>query len=155
MAFCAGDHIDPNVTTDCPCGNLGSAGNGCANSVNANGANLDVTGNPNPDTMVLVGTGMPTVVSCIYLQGDAIEDVVFGDGVRCAGGNLLRLRTKANVGGASSFPDSTDTITLSARGGVVPGSGARRYYQTYYRNAAPLFCTPATFNVTNGSIVDW
>ena len=68
---------------------------------------------------------------------------------------LLRLRTRANVGGASTFPDSTDTVTLSQRGGVTVGSGATRYYQTYYRNAAAAFCPPETFNVTNGQIVVW
>ncbi|MBK7876409.1 MAG: hypothetical protein IPJ77_11750 [Planctomycetes bacterium] len=153
--FCAGDNLDPNVTTDCPCANFGTAGNGCANSVNAAGANLAVSGMANPDSAVLLGTGMPATVSCIYLQGDALTDVVFGDGVRCAGGTLLRLRTKANVGGASSFPDSTDTVSLSVRGGVVPGSGTVRYYQTYYRNSAALFCPPATFNTTNGIVITW
>ena len=154
-AFCFGDGLDPNVTTPCPCGNTGGPGRGCANSVNPTGALLDATGSPIPDTMVLQGSGMPATVSCIYLQGTAIDDLTFGDGVRCAGGTLLRLRTRANVGGASAFPDSTDTITLSQRGGVVPGSGTTRYYQTYYRNSAPLFCPPETFNVTNGRVVVW
>ena len=75
--------------------------------------------------------------------------------MRCAGGTLLRLRTKVNVGGASSFPDSVETISLSVRGGVVPGSGVTRRYQTYYRNAAAAFCPPETFNVTNGLTIDW
>src|SRR5262249_2698995 len=107
------------------------------------------------DDVVLVGVGMPATASCIYLQGDDVADLPFGDGVRCVGGNLLRLRTRDNVGGASTFPDSTDTITLSQRGGVTPGSGQRRYYQTYYRNAAASFCPPETFNVTNGVLIDW
>ena len=104
---------------------------------------------------MLAGTLMPATVSCIYLQGDALTDVLFGDGVRCTGGTLLRLRTRVNVGGASAFPDSTDTVTLSQRGGVTPGSGARRYYQTYYRNSAAVFCPPETFNVTNGWRLTW
>ena len=153
--FCAGDGVDPDVTTACPCANVGASGNGCANSVNANGANLAASGSTNPDTMVLSGSGMPATVSCIYLQGDQRGDTTFGDGVRCADGALIRLRTRTNVGGASTFPDSTDTITLSARGGVTPGSGVVRYYQTYYRNAAALFCPPETFNVTNGWRLTW
>ena len=153
--FCAGGGVDPNVTTACPCGNFGSVGRGCANSTNAAGAQLVATGTSNPDTAILQGSGMPATVSCIYLQGDALDDVLFGDGVRCAGGSLLRLRTKTNVGGASSFPDSVETVTLSQRGGVTPGSGAVRYYQTYYRNAAAAFCPPETFNVTNGIRITW
>ncbi len=98
---------------------------------------------------------MPATATCIYLQGDALDDTTFGDGIRCAGGTLVRLRTRANVGGSSSFPDTTDTITLSQRGGVTPGSGARRYYQTYYRNAAAAFCPPGTVNITNGIVLDW
>jgi len=46
-------------------------------------------------------------------------------------------------------------VTLSARGGVVPGSGTLRYYSTYYRNASTSFCPPATFNVTNGWKILW
>ncbi len=154
-AFCAGDGLDAAVTTACPCANYGVSGNGCANSANPNGANLAATGTTAADDVVLLGSGMPATVSCIYLQGDALADTTFGDGVRCAGGSLLRLRTKTNVGGASSFPDSVETVTLSQRGGVVVGSGVRRYYQTYYRNAAAAFCPPETFNVTNGWTIDW
>ncbi|MBK7875900.1 MAG: hypothetical protein IPJ77_09125 [Planctomycetes bacterium] len=155
VSFCAGDGTLVDHTTSCPCGNNGTGGNGCANSANANGANLTTTGSTVSDNVVLQGSGMPLTVSCIYLQGTATDDIVFGDGVRCTGGTLLRLRTKANVAGASSFPDSVETITLSQRGGVTPGSGLVRYYQTYYRNTAALFCPPETFNVTNGRVITW
>ncbi|MBK7876850.1 MAG: hypothetical protein IPJ77_14085 [Planctomycetes bacterium] len=155
VRFCAGDGLDPVVTTDCPCANFGAPGRGCANSVEAQGAVLTASGLPDPDTAVLSASGMPLVSSCIYLQGDALVDATFGDGVRCAGGSLVRLRTRTNVGGASSFPDSGDTVSLSVRGGVVPGSGALRHYQTYYRNAAAVFCPPETFNVTSGFQIVW
>src|SRR5262249_45987074 len=108
-----------------------------------------------PDTIVLLGSFMPSTAACIYLQGNALVDVVFGDGVRCAGGTLIRLRTTVNSGGASQSPYPTDTITLSMRGGVTPGTNVRRYYQVYYRNASATFCPPETFNVTNGVIIDW
>lgn len=153
-AFCAGDG---SLAMPCPCGNTGGAGRGCANSTNAAGALLAWSGAPMPDTLVLQGSGMPASVSCIYLQGDQTTPagIVFGDGVRCASGSLVRLRTKNNVAGASQFPDSTDTVTVSQRGGVVPGSGVLRAYQTYYRNASSAFCPPETFNVTNGLLVVW
>ena len=153
--FCGGDGTDPTVTTPCPCGNSGAPRHGCANSVNANGAELLTTGSLATDSVVLSASGMPAAASCIFLQGDAMTDVVFGDGVRCAGGALLRLRTKTSVGGAAQFPDATDGARLSERGGVAVGSGVVRFYQTYYRNSAVAFCPPATFNVTNGAFVIW
>jgi len=36
----------------------------------------------------------------------------------------------------------------------VPGAGAIRVYQAWYRNAAS-FCTVSTFNLTNGLEVVW
>ncbi len=153
--FCFGDGADPGHVTSCPCGNNGAAGRGCANSVRPAGAALVASGSAASDDVVLDAFDMPVSAASIFLQGSGVGDSVFGDGVRCAGGTLLRMRVKVNVNGASRFPDSSDTVTLSARGGVVPGSGVRRYYQTYYRNAAPSYCPPATFNVTGGWVVDW
>ncbi|MBK7875770.1 MAG: immunoglobulin domain-containing protein [Planctomycetes bacterium] len=138
----------------CPCGNSGDPGRGCANSTNPAGALLTGTGEPSLDTLILHGSGMPASSACIYLQGDLVTNLVFGDGVRCAGGNLIRLRTRTNVAGASDFPLPGDP-SVATRGLVTPGSGVVRSYQTYYRNAASTFCLPATFNVTNGVRLTW
>ncbi|MBK7876887.1 MAG: proprotein convertase P-domain-containing protein [Planctomycetes bacterium] len=154
-SFCAGDGSLSDHTTPCPCGNDGSPGKGCANSVSGSGAVLGASGQPALDTVVLSAGGMPSSATCVFLQGDALADAVFGDGVRCAGGVLLRLRTRTSTSGSSTFPNATDTTTLAARGQVAPGSGVRRYYQTYYRNASATFCPPETFNVTNGLRIDW
>ncbi|MFO1010939.1 MAG: hypothetical protein U1F29_12815 [Planctomycetota bacterium] len=156
-SYCAGDGVDPIVTTPCPCANFGAVGNGCANSANANGANLAAAGVSALDNVVLVGSGMPLSTSCIFLKGNANVPggLVFGDGVRCLSGAFVRLRTRALSGGTASFPDTTDTVTLSARGGDTVGSGIPAYYGVYYRNAAALFCPPATFNITNGWEIIW
>lgn len=154
IAFCFGDAVDTTHTTVCPCGNSGSPGHGCANSVNATGALLSGSGVGAYDSVEFHGSLMPASSLCIYLQGDALTDVVFGDGVLCTGGGLIRLRTKLNAGGASAYPEAGDP-SVSSRGQVAPGSGAQRYYQTYYRNPASAFCPPATFNVTNGVVVMW
>lgn len=154
-SFCFGDGVDTSHAAACPCGNNGARGNGCANSLIAEGANLRVAGVPLRDDMVLHAQGMPNTVTCVYLQGDALADAVFGDGVRCIGGHLLRLGSAMNAAGRSSFPDSTHTTTLSARGGVAPGSGLVREYQTYYRNITAAFCPPAVFNVTNAVEIHW
>ncbi|MFO1012054.1 MAG: proprotein convertase P-domain-containing protein [Planctomycetota bacterium] len=153
-SFCTGDGLDTAITTTCPCGNVGAPGNGCANSANANGAHLAMTGSTNPDTAVLVASGMPATAFAIYLKGDVLDDAVFGDGIRCAGGNVIRMRTRASVAGASQFPDVGDPL-LSVRGATPVGSGLVALYQTYYRNAVGTFCPPATFNVTNGMRVTW
>ncbi|MBI5362070.1 MAG: VCBS repeat-containing protein [Planctomycetes bacterium] len=153
FAACPGD---ASSVTPCPCANFGANGHGCANSVNPNGALLSANGTLNPDTAVLLGSGMPTTASAIYLKGDAYNaaGAPFGDGVLCTSGALIRLRTKTNVAGASRFPDVGDPL-LSVRGATPPGSGLQAWYQTYYRNAAGAFCPPETFNVTNGLAMTW
>jgi len=137
----------------CPCGNLGAAGNGCASSINASGGNLAATGSATigSDTVVLRGSGLPNS-TCLYFQGTTQISPAFGDGLRCAGGTIIRLGTKVNVAGASQYPVGADQ-PVSVRGGVtVPGS--TRNYQVWYRNSAP-FCTAATFNLTNGYSITW
>jgi hypothetical protein len=76
---------------------------------------------------------------------------VFGDGLRCAGGTAVRLKTTTNVGGGSQYPQAGDP-SVSTKGAVTaPGT---RTYQVWYRNSA-AFCTPSTFNLTNGVEVAW
>jgi hypothetical protein len=151
-SFCSGD----GSGTACPCGNSGLAGNGCASSVNPAGANLSGIGATSlaNDQLVLYGAGMPNS-SALYFQGTSQVSgglgSAFGDGLRCAGGTIIRLGTKTNVGGASQYPAPGD-LPVSQRGLVTtPGT---RTYQVWYRNAA-TFCTPSTFNLTNGYEITW
>lgn len=151
---CAGDGSLP---LDCPCSNTGTFGRGCANSANSAGALLSAVGDTASDSVRLDTSGMPTTSSCIFLKGDVYDanSVSFGDGLLCTSGSLVRLRTKIAAGGAASFPDSADTVTLSARGSTPPGSGLTGFYQTYYRNASATFCPPETFNISNGYQITW
>jgi hypothetical protein len=71
---------------------------------------------------------------------------VFGDGLRCAAGSVIRLGTKVNILGASQYPTGGDQ-SVSVRGACAAGDV--RTYQIWYRNAAS-FCTASTFNLTNG-----
>ena len=156
-AYCFGDNLPGTLTAVCPCLNFGAPGNGCASSFNANGANLTAAGTVAADDVVLLGSGMNPTGNCIFLKGDTDNPLgeTFGDGLRCATGTLIRLRTKPLSAGAASFPDTADTITLSARGGTPVGSGLTGYYTVYYRNAAAAFCPPATFNAANGYAITW
>ncbi|MBI5362329.1 MAG: hypothetical protein HZA53_04060 [Planctomycetes bacterium] len=154
-AFCAGDGQGAGATP-CPCSNFGTSGRGCANSANAAGALLAATGRTLDDTVVLQASGMPATVSSIFLKGDQSNGagVVFGDGVRCVDGALLRLGTVQNTAGASSYPAGAQT-SVSIRGQTPIGSGATGYYQTYYRNSSAQYCPPETFNVSNGYSITW
>ncbi len=158
-AFCFGDGSLP---TACPCANTGSAGNGCANSVNAAGAHLAVSGTTSPDTVVLHASGeLPTALS-IFLQGDASSPsgVVFGDGVRCVAGNLKRLYSHNAVSGSVSAPQGGDPVVSvqSANLGDVIPAGSTRVYQVYYRDPNLAFCANPpgnSWNVTNGWSIVW
>ena len=90
--------------------------------------------------------------SALYFQGTTQTSSLFGDGERCAGGSVIRLGTKTNVGGSSFYPAPGD-LSISVHGADVVGSV--RTYQCWYRNADPTFCTPATFNLTNGVQETW
>jgi len=153
MPFCLGD----GSGTACPCGNDAPAGSGagCLNSLGT-GGRLASTGTPSiaADTLVLHGSGMPDS-TVLYFQGttqlNGGAGSVFGDGLRCAGGSVIRLGAKVNVAGASQYPAAGDP-SISVRG--ANAAGDVRTYQGWYRNAA-AFCQSATFNLTNGLQATW
>jgi hypothetical protein len=159
--FCAGDNLDPNVTTDCPCSNFGAPGRGCASSFNANGAGLVTSGSVPADTVVLNVSGVNNTGNVIFMRGSVnnVVGVVFGDGVRCVDGTLIRRTKPIFAPGVATFPSPTDTVTLSNGWGganlTPPGSGITAYYMAYYRNAAAAFCPPETFNGTNAYVITW
>ncbi len=151
--YCPGD----GSGTACPCGNTSpvGAGEGCTNSFGL-GARLRAGGwaSLGADSLVLDGSQMPDS-SALYFQGTNQQNgglgVALGDGLRCAGGVVVRLGTKTNAGGTSRYPGPGDAA-ISVRGGVLaPGV---RTYQVWYRNAAG-FCLPTSFNLTNGIEVVW
>jgi hypothetical protein len=147
---CAGD----GTVAPCPCANDSPPGerSGCLHSLGT-GGHLDALGQASlaNDTLVLFGSSMPST-PVIYFQGDLeIAPVTFGDGLRCAGGSLLRLAVRFNVSGMSQYPGPGDPA-LSVVGGV--GFPSLRMYQTYFRDPAS-FCTAATFNATNAVRVNW
>ncbi len=151
--FCFGD----GSGTACPCGNASASGteSGCTNSIGPAGK-LTADGHAaiSGDTVVLRGSSMPNS-SALYFQGTAETaggaGAVFGDGLRCASGTIVRLGARSNVGGASTYPAAGDP-SISQKGAVsAPGV---RTYQVWYRNAA-AFCTPSTFNLSNGWRLTW
>jgi len=153
QAYCFGD----GSGTPCPCGNDApvGTGTGCLHSFGV-GGRLSASGTASllGDDVVLHGSGMPNS-SALYFQGTTQSagglGALFGDGLRCAAGTIVRLATKTNVGGASRYPDAGD-LELSVRGQI--GAPGTRHYQVWFRNAA-AFCQPETFNLTNGLTIVW
>jgi hypothetical protein len=165
-SFCFGD----GTYVDCPCWgsgtggpNFGPIGHGCSNS-QVTGALLTANGIPVPDSIVLrVTDELPTALT-IFLQGNQrlTTPVPFGDGLRCIGGNLKRLYTKAASFGTARAPvgGEPSVTTRSAALGDPIAPGSTRCYQTYYRDPNPNVpvCTPplgSTFNSSNGVRIVW
>jgi hypothetical protein len=151
--FCHGD----GSATACPCGNASapSARAGCLNSL-LRGGTLRGEGEASlsDDTLILAGADM-TNSTALYFQGVNVSNgglgSVFGDGIKCVAGPFIRLGTKANALGGSSYPTGSD-LPVSVRG-QVPAAVTRRY-SVRYRNAA-AFCTVDTFNYTNALEIVW
>jgi len=156
---CFGDGSD----AICPCFNFGDTGKGCNNSAGTGGALLTAIGSPSvsADSLVFTAAGeMPAALS-VVLQGNAqIAQVVYGDGLRCAGGTLKRLYVKNAVGGVVTAPSGAEpsVSASSAALGDPLTSGVTRIYQVFYRDPNPSFCTTppgGTFNISNGLSVIW
>jgi hypothetical protein len=137
-----------------PCGNYGDAGSGCANSFSTSGASLLATGTPSvgASTLVFHGANVPPGQPGLFFQGvnkvNGGAGMIFGDGLRCAGGAVKRLQVRVFDGeGAGST-----NVDIAAKGGVVAGDV--RYYQLYYRDPGPSPCG-TEFNMSNGLEVTW
>jgi hypothetical protein len=163
--FCSGDGSLP---TPCPCAlpdtvpaPPAAPGHGCANSLNLNGALLTASGRLSPDTLKLTAQVAPLYVAfALLLKGNASDGngVASSDGIRCVDGALLRFgshfaATNGDPIGQWSYPNAVQTTPISAATLQTPGQTA--YYQLFYRNAAPGFCTAATANWSSGVIVPW
>ena len=120
-----------------------------------------VEGPVDPDQVVLLTRGELSSSLSIFVQGRAVlrTPAPFGDGVRCIGGLLKKLGAKVAVAGAARYPEAGDP-SISARSATLGDPidpGTFRYYQGWYRDPDPAFCSPppATFNASNAVMVRW
>jgi hypothetical protein len=154
IAYCFGD-----TASACPCGNAndGSFENGqsgCANSVSLGGAALTASGSDSvaAGDLVLNTIGLDPGQPGLYFQGDNRVamglGVHFGDGLRCAGSNVVRMQVVT----ADLFGDSSTSLDVAVSGGVSAGDVKR--YQLWYRNPGVSSCLTG-FNLTNGYEVAW
>ncbi len=149
-AYCFGD----GSNGACPCVNNGAAGNGCANSGFAGGANLGASGTASvaADTLVLNAANMTGSIAVFFQGATQVAPAVVDDGLGCVGGPIIRLGNKP-AAGTSFYPQPGDP-SVSVRG-AIPAAGGTFFYQCFYRNAVAAFCPPATSNRTNGLQIVW
>ena len=143
-SYCSGD----GSGTICPCGNVGSAGEGCVNSSGSGGvlSNLGTTSASQDNLEFLVDQLLPGQAGLLFAGTTASNGgngQVFGDGLRCAGGNIKRLGVRVpNASGSASWGPGI----LTAQGW---GAGETRFFQVWYRDTTGSPCG-GNFNLTNG-----
>jgi hypothetical protein len=142
--FCAGD----GSSTACPCSNFGAEGEGCANGTGSGGMLRSAGSSSISDAdLVLEGSQMIPSQPGLYFQGNnAVNSGAgnpFGDGLRCAGGGVIRLQVRFS----SATGESATTLNLASAGGVSSGDVKR--YQIWYRDPTSSPCG-TLFNLTNG-----
>ncbi|MCB9915973.1 MAG: hypothetical protein H6828_12660 [Planctomycetes bacterium] len=145
QGYCFGD----GTAAACPCGNPGGAGEGCANSSGV-GAKLASTGSSSvgADDVQFHGSNLlPSQPALLFSGWNAVNGgtgVVFGDGIRCAGGNIRRLGVRV--------PDGSGNATWGPGLGAGNGdwaSGDTRRFQVWYRDPQNSPCGSA-FNLSHG-----
>ena len=147
--YCLGD----GGGTACPCGNNGSNGGGCANG-SGDGCVLTTSGSDSisaGDLVLSASNAIPSQPGLYFQGNNAVNNAngnIFGDGLRCAGGGVIRLQVRFSDGSGGSATN----IDIGARGGVSAGDVKR--YQLWYRDPNTSPCG-AQFNLSNGIEITW
>lgn len=149
VAYCFGD----GSGSACPCNNEALVESGCANSTGS-GAVLTARGSASITAadLVLSASGLVANQAGLYFQADhrihGGEGSTFGDGLRCAGGGVIRLQLVP----ADPLGESSTTIDVAAEG--MASAGETRHCQLWYRDPSNSPCA-STFNLSNGLSITW
>ncbi|MBL8860199.1 MAG: hypothetical protein JNL28_16945 [Planctomycetes bacterium] len=159
-SFCEGDAVG---TTCLGCGNNGAPGKGCANFAFVGGGQLAASGiagaSAGTDTLVLTATDITGPGLFFQADGVAGSPVTFGDGMLCATIGIIRMGVVfPSGGGVASYPGGLTPNPIHIAGGAL--AGQTKHYQCWYRDAGETspgvsFCTPSTFNLTQGVSLTW
>ncbi|MCA8980035.1 MAG: hypothetical protein H6831_10585 [Planctomycetes bacterium] len=152
-SICAGDGSWDNGSgpVACPCLNESSSPNeGCKNS-QGYGARIQTSGTvifANDDLVFSVDQARPNQPSML-VQGETLVAFPFKDGILCMGNPTERVEVVfLDATGAGS---TTSSIVTE---GNIPGPGATRHYQFWYRDPAISVCGNGS-NFSAGVTVNW
>ena len=157
---CFGDGSSSGL---CGCNNLGGAGEGCAHGFGQGiGAQLTASGNPSTtaDTLVLTAHEISNQPGLFFQGNNSIANgkgANFGDGLRCCGGNVVRLQLTDPPGAAALHISGSTNVTISNQGtnptSLVPG--VTRCYQYWYRTPGVWSECGTNFNLSNSVVITW
>ena len=159
---------EPGVASviGCPCGNPpASTGRGCDNSISTGGASLSASGVAylSGDTLTFTTEGELASALSTLFEGTTrlASGSVFGHGVRCVGGQLVRLYTRSASAGSLTVPNANaGEPAISARSaarGIQIQPGVPSYFFVAYRDPGMLGSCPAgsTLNATTACQIVW
>ena len=133
----------------CPCGNDAGPAEGCRHS-QGQGAVVFTSGSASitADDLGFDASQLPTGKPCLLFSGDLQVNLLFGDGIRCVGGDIKRLGVRiSNGSGLASWAPSLQSV-----GGW--GNGDTRYFQVWFRDPVGGPCASG-FNVSSAVQVDF
>jgi len=142
--FCFGD----GTGVPCPCGNFGGTNEGCANSAGS-GAVLFTTGSSSvaaDDLGLSVSQIPPNKPGLAFAGKNQLNGLLFGDGIRCAGGQLKRFGVRSTNGNG----EATWGPNLGTSGFWIAGD--TRYFQIWYRDPNGSPCGN-NFNISSAVAV--
>ena len=137
--------------TPCPCINPSFGNEGCMNSTGSGTTLFGVgTASVTADSVVLSSRQAPANIVGMFFSGtnQIPSGQVFGDGLRCAAGQVTRLEVAAT----NAQGETSSSVGISSLDGAQ--SGQTRYYQFWYRDPQGSLCGTG-FNLSSGLAISW
>ena len=109
-----------------PCGNPGQPGQGCGNSTGV-GSSLTASGTSSNINLHADNLPLGQTIGLFFKGDNVIGPLSFGDGLRCVGGETIRLDVVIT---------NTGQADLHLQSSLSPGEPTAGYYQFWYRDSS-------------------